>query len=413
MDEPSNQLQEIIAKSKRVELPFTLVESGYAIFPSGDEYSTLLKLFPNTFAVEVRPPYLIIRVHELPLKPWPFTIGGLPVQFTRNDHGEIFKRGRIGRGKVVLPDLNLKGSTKYSNEVLRAVIDYFEEVRTKIRDVFWMSGCWLVTTIEEIDIKLLPAQIGRCPTWYRTVAENPDPDPAALSIKAPKDFDYDDSNYVTTSDTLLRPGIMLSSSAKVTSINGQIEDSWKSTTSGILVVNRVGELFITVASHGFEDDGLVYHPDPKHGKVIGKIVASLPHTDISMVKLNTGLRYVNVTFGNDTEPDGTIINGLAVDRTPHMRSYDDVTMNNPFSGHCNGAVLATGARITGEGDKRYVLHDWYVFENGQQAADGSCGSAVLDAQGGVAGMFRFKQQDSGDCLCVAAVEMREFGYEIC
>ena len=27
--------------------------------------NNLVKLFPNTFAVEVRPPYLIIRVHEL------------------------------------------------------------------------------------------------------------------------------------------------------------------------------------------------------------------------------------------------------------------------------------------------------------------------------------------------------------
>ena len=314
---------------------------------------------------------------------------------------------------MALPDLNLKGSTKYSTDVLRAVIDHFEEVQIGIRDVFWFSGCWIITTVKEIDPKFLPAQIGRCPTWYRSVAENPDPDPAALRMKAPYGVDYDDSNYVTTTDAVLRPGIMLSSSVKAISTNGQMEESWKTTTSGILVANDTGELFVTVASHGFEDDGLVYHPNPKDGKVIGKIVASLPYTDISMMKLNTGLRYINETFGNDLEPDGTIINGLAADYRPHMRMYDEVTMNNPFSGYCTGVVLATGARITGEPNKRYVLHEWYIFENGEQAADGSCGSPVLDAQGSVAGMFRFKQKDSGDCLCVAAVEMREYGYEIC
>ena len=238
--------------------------------------------------------------------------------------------------------------------------------------------------------------------------------PAALRMKVPRDIDYDDSDYATTTDAVLRPGIMLSSSARqVTNNNGQIEDCWKTTTSGILVTNHSGELFVTVASSGFEDDGLVYHPNPKHGKVIGRIVTSLPHTGISLVKLKPGLRYVNETFGNGTEPDGTVINGIAADYQPYMRSYDTLNMNNPFSGYCISTVLATGARITGEGDKKYIRHDWYTFENGEEAVDGSCGSAVLDEQGKVAGLSRFKQKDSGECLCIAAIELREFGYEIC
>ena len=373
----------------------------------------MLKLVPKTFAVEVRPPYLIFRVYELPAKPWPFIIGGLPVQITTKDRGEIFQRGRIGRGKVALPELNLKASIKYSNDVLRAVIEYFGEVQIKIRDVFWFSGCWLVTTVEEIDPKLLPAQIGRCPTWYRTVAENPDPDPAALRMKTSHDIDFDDSDYVTTTDAVLLPGIMLSSSAQVVSHNGQIEVSWKTSTSGILVTNNGGEMFVTVASHGFEDDGLVYHPNPKHGKVIGRIVASLPHANISLAKLNPGLRYINETFGNGTGPDGTKINGFTADFRPHMRSYDSLNMNNPFSGYCVGTVLATGARVTGESNKNFVLHEWYTFENGDQTVDQGCGSPVLDEEGRVAGLFRFKKRDSVECSCVAAGELREFGYEIC
>ena len=51
--------------------------------------------------------------------------------------------------------------------------------------------------------------------------------------------------------------------------------TWKTTTSGILVANIAEEIFITVASHGFEDDGLIYHPNPKHGKVIGRIITIL------------------------------------------------------------------------------------------------------------------------------------------
>ena len=221
---------------------------------------------------------------------------------------------------MALPDLELKGSTKYSNDVFRAVTDHFEEVQKKIRDVFWFSGCWLITTVEEIDPKLLPAQIGRCLTWCRTVAENPDPDSAALRIKTPHDVDVDDSDYVTATDAVLRPGMMLSSSALVTSNDGQIEDSWKTSISGILVTDHAGEMFVTVASHGFEDDGLVYHPNPERGNVIGRIVASLPHTGIFLAKLNSGLRYVNESFGNVIEPDGTTINGFTADFQPYIQS---------------------------------------------------------------------------------------------
>lgn len=134
--------------------------------------------------------------------------------------------------------------------------------------------------MDDIDLKLLPRLIGGSPTWYRTAAENPDPDPAALRMKIPHNVDLDDSDYATTTDALLWPGIMLSSSPQVTSNNSQIEDSWRTSTSGILVANRLGEMFVTVASHGFEDDGLVYYPNPKNGKIVGMIVASLSHTDI-------------------------------------------------------------------------------------------------------------------------------------
>ena len=172
-------------------------------------------------------------------------------------------------------------------------------------------------------------------------------------------------------------------------------------------------MFVTVASHGFEDGGLRYHLNAKHGKVIGRIVASLPHTDISLTKLNPGLRYLNGTFGNVTEPDDTSINGFTAEFQAHKQSYGSVNMDNPFSGCCIGNVLAIGARITGEGNKRYVLHEWDAFGNGDQVVDKSCGSPALDDEGRVAGLFRFKQKDSAECLCVAVGEMRELGYEIC
>lgn len=60
---------------------------------------------------------------------------------------------------------------------------------------------------------------------------------------------------------------MLTSSAWTASENGEPYDIYKQTTSGILVVDDQGEAFITVATHGFQTDGLVFHPNPISGPV--------------------------------------------------------------------------------------------------------------------------------------------------
>ena len=56
----------------------------------------------------------------------------------------------------------------------------------------------------------------------------------------------------------------------------------------------------------------MFHPDPQKGAVIGKIVKTLPNTDISLLQLNAGLRYVNQTFGSDEDPAGITIPTLSL-----------------------------------------------------------------------------------------------------
>jgi hypothetical protein len=166
-------------------------------------------------------------------------------------------------------------------------------------------------------------------------------------------------------------------------------DVYKKTTSGILVVNKDGHPFITVATHGFEADGLVYHPNPVTGSVIGRIIEHLPGTDISVMKLNTGLRYTNHMFGSEVNPDGIETSGISPGYPPHLRTYDFITMDNPYSGFSEGSVLATGYKFS-DGGTEYVRHSWDVFENGSELIDGSCGCPILDEQGMVVGLFRFK-----------------------
>ncbi|KAA6408946.1 MAG: hypothetical protein FRX48_07290 [Lasallia pustulata] len=206
---------------------------------------------------------------------------------------------------------------------------------------------------------------------------------------------------------------MLSSSVCTIIRNGESEIFFKTTTSGILVTNQKGKLFITIATYGFEDDGLVYHLNPHKGTVIGRVIENLLGTDISIARLNSGLQYVNKTFGTYAEPDGIQMNRISPAYPPHLQVYNALSMNNPFSGSCKGVTMALGAIIAGKGDKGYVAYEWSFFENGDKPVDRSCGSPILDAEGKVVGLFRFKTADSSLCLSVSAMELWEFGYDIC
>ena len=110
--------------------------------------------------------------------------------------------------------------------------------------------------------------------------------PAALRGKIPAGIAYDNTAYADEVDSILRPGIMVNSSATLSTVDGKEVNNYKSTPTGIMIVNQDGELFITVAAHGFEEDGLVWHPTPHQGKIIGTVVDSIPDTNIAIVKLN-------------------------------------------------------------------------------------------------------------------------------
>lgn len=223
-------------------------------------------------------------------------------------------------------------------------------MKISIHDIFFFSGFWQVTVPDHTDIKLLPSRIASSPAFYRTVSEAVDPDPAALRHKSPEGIQYDDTVYATAPNALLRPGIMLSSSLRTIIKDGQHEETFKTTTSGILVANEKGEIFITVATRGSEQDGLIYHPKPTNGQVIGMVIKDLPGTDISVARLNAGLRYINETFGTAAEPEGITMSGISPGDPPDLRVYDDLTMNNPFSGGCEGLTMAIGAKIPEEGE---------------------------------------------------------------
>jgi hypothetical protein len=405
----TTSLHEALATSKRIELEHPFVENGRICGPIN--FKELLNLFPTTFGVDVGS-FVTFRVRTLPPKPWPLSIGGLPIHFSTAKHDNCFDPGESAKGPRILTHINLQRDHHFSNNILKDVIDALLNIKAiKLRSVFWLTGIWQITIAERVDKEVLPSFICSNAAFYKFATDIDYPGPSALRQKAPQGTEYDDSIYVMSSDALLRPGIMLASST-VRGV-GDNELCYKQTSSGILVKDQQGSLFITVASHGFEDDCLVYHPNPHTGVIIGKIVKGIPGTDISLVKLNPGLRYVNETFGTSDRPCGIQADGISPGHPPYLRSFDTISMNNPFSGDCEGLVFGLGAIIPEDGPHKHVEHQWIFLENGDEPVGGSCGSPIIDANGQVVGLFRYKMPNSRDCFAVSAQTLRDNGYEIC
>jgi len=153
----SQNLAKALTVSKGIELSYSLVENGRPTTPPGGDFSELLKLFPTTFAAEVVPPYVIIRVRTLPPKPWPFTVGGLPLWLTTDKFADCFDRGRTGKGRKALEHIDLQRKEEFSEDILREVITVFRDLQVKIRDIMWCPGFWRITIPDNTDLKALPS----------------------------------------------------------------------------------------------------------------------------------------------------------------------------------------------------------------------------------------------------------------
>lgn len=314
--EPNPDQARVISTSKRIELSYRLVDDdGNALGPPSGDWSEVVGIFkrvyPTLHAVELSAPFMIIRLAELPPTPWPFTIGGLPLRFTDTNHGGHFNPGILGRGTHELNSINLRRGDILSDHVLQQALAVMKALEVKVHQIFCFDNFWSIVIPDGTDLKSVPRSLAGQACCYKYESKIIGLEPAAFQAKVPRGIEFDDLDYATEPDALLRPGIMVTSSPWTATENGEPHDMYKQTTSGILVVDEQGEPFITVATRGFETDGLIYHPNPISGSIIGKIVHNLPGTDISVAKLNTGLRYIKQTFGIDANPEGVEIAGIS------------------------------------------------------------------------------------------------------
>ncbi|KAF3491450.1 uncharacterized protein GIQ15_00967 [Arthroderma uncinatum] len=275
---------------------------------------------------------------------------------------------------------------------------------------YW--GNFIIVVLEDraVDISELPRSITRCKCFYLYEDEMARPlRQSALRLTEPAPGTFDDGEYKT-----LRPGIMVSSGRH------RMEGREVLTSSGVLVQDRNGYQYLTVASHGFPMGDKIFHPNSE-GRQIGQLIMELKSTDVALVKLNGDFPFINEPFQNTVVP-GPPVKLRRFASRGETRPGSNVYMNNPYTSYIEGvsgiqAVLRVPGDDPHEPEQEWIRTRWDYTGQGSsdQLTNGICGSPLWDDEGNVLGFFRYAPR-SGHfldwCMSIASTELATRGYSI-
>ena len=355
-------------------------------------------------SVAVIGPMLRIVVQDLPTKPWPLKVAGLPLFLTNDDeeYGWYYGDG-FGSGAPALTHLDTR--RKVTKDHYKTVAQYFDNTAVKISAVAWVCGVWEFTVPEDTAQQSIPRKIGKSFCCYSFDKKEPVFEVARRS-KQPSDQIWDNSVY----SPILRPGIMLSSSEYGDVSDANFRESLL-TTSG-LKVKKDGRVYITVAQHGFPvEKETVYHP--RLPLIIGEVKYRLGDTDIALAELSSDVSYTNELFENSEFQARRM---TAVRPCDSLQSAEALYMDTPFTGLAEGCYLYNVMKsvpIDEPGEpSRWVFstHCW-IGQNVSREKEGSCGSVMTDAEGRAVCFYRLTTK-TGKAIGAAADELAAFHCQI-
>lgn len=358
--------------------------------------------------------FLILYVTELPPLPWPLTVAGLPLYIATNEFDIPWPFGtpKNHSRSHVLEDIDAQEYV--SDEIFMTVIKWFDECsNVTISSILWSAGTWHVTIPDDCNTSDLPSRVCRASCSYLYQSEVPEQPEAAFRQQHPATI-RDESAY-----DILRPGVMVSSDKFLG--DGPVPPrSELFTTAGVLVKDKHGDEFVTVANHGFPlGEETVFHPSPR-GTVIGTVERRLGETDLALVRLRDGVIFENKCFQSTSHP--TVIEFTqVVESVNELKLGDVLHMDNPFTGHIESVYYGTARRriprYENSPEFLWVTQDWGYF--GQHAdsipAEGSCGSAVWDNNGKLVCFFRYLTKSGPRAnfgFGISAMELKNFGLEL-
>ena len=410
---------EQFVQTAHITLDFSLCRDGEVLIFSLEQAKVIMGLFPTSYEVVSQPPFIIVRCQQLPPRPWPVTIAGLPLFLTTDKHAEPMNIGRESGGPLCQVQSAMSKWKTPSLEVFKSLFGFFDNLQAKIQEIRWLGWCLLVLGDGEPFPdwkKRLPRRINNIRVGYifepHLMLER------ALRTQMPRKDDPDDEEY-----SELRPGVMLAAR-----MNNDPFGPHPRTTSGICVQAPSGEKYITIAAHGFPGgiDDHVRHPyaSSKLFAVVDKVFGS---SDIALAVPRVSadgywtdavaqpIKYSREPFSvPGEEPSKPFREILDV---AQLRYGDILSMDDPFNGRVQGLMAQVGVlRIPADEPNdpvQYVSGIFTYFGTGDGVLyDGSCGGVVWTDDYDVVGQFRMVEREGCLSYCPTFSTLRELGYKI-
>lgn len=422
---------EDIWHARRVLLPVDLKDP--LIDPLVEPVLSLLKhIFPDTMNVSISATrtWLSFNFKEFPSKPWPLTIGGLPVKLTtyKSGHVAFFPRAPFGITGISICEEFRSVQGNFSNaQLLQIAAETNSELKARcprIRMTEIMSTCenFFYVILDNTanlarDGPKLPGRIAGRRTRY--MLEKDMCRPLWADLKARRQIQPNVSTKVVdnTPYVVLRPGVCLKSRA----FRDHGHPAHYITTSGVIVKNFAGDKFMTAAAHGIGEDETVYQTLPDGTiRSLGKAVHEITNTDVALIQLDPGVQFVNETFEDNLGRVPRFTRLLGEDPHETMDSIFDVYLDSPFTGRIDGVRMVSSVPIPDE-PLPHAVYDWlYVggmessgFDN--EPPDRICGSAIWNDEGVISGFFRYYFQEgpwAGFAVSVSAAHVVNAGYTL-
>lgn len=261
---------------------------------------------------------------EMPPKPWPVTVAGLPPVFVPKMGPQFTPRPMgfpvRGRNPTIAGDvsgLDMQDWTALFEEVK----GYLASVEIGITEVmYWRNYFIIVLEDRNIDLAKLPYEAGSISCTYLYGDEmGRRALPQARRPTDPTPGNPDDSEY-----EVLQPRLRLASP-----YSPDNPGMFLPTTTGVLVKDAIGNQYMTAPAHGLppKGRGIALHPLLSNGQQVGGTAIEVANTGISLFKLEEGEKSLNVTFPSDEISEFVQLKRLA--SIWDHRSVDHIFLGSP------------------------------------------------------------------------------------
>lgn len=407
---------QILAKARHVIAPFDLRRDPAAL-SRPENRDMLMRIFPGTTGVGSDGTFLYIYVSVTPAKPWPKTIAGLALYLAPRpgpEHCPMPSGRPVSRRNDTIADEMDGRDMKTWTPLFETIRDHFISLGISITQVmYWGNLLIIVLEHRDTDVAKLPRKAAGVPCHYLYGDEMGRPRlPQAQRQSDPTPGNPDQSQYTT-----LQPGMRVTS-AYLPDSSGMFQ----ATTAGVLVKDRIGGKFMTVAAHGFpgECGTDVNHALPTSGRKIGEVIYEVSRTDIGLVRLKSSEKFVNTTFESDYINNPVRLKRLT--QANQLRKGDAIVLDSPDTGCIDGTFQAQAYQRVptddhSELEQQWVFTTWYYMgqDTGINLQAGMCGSAIWTEESDIVGFFRYApaggmMQDW--CAATAADELINRGFTL-